>query len=179
MHDYTQAIMDLGATVCVPRKPLCGQCPLAELCEARQLGLEAELPVKQPGKQVPERHEAALLIEHAGRYLVRRRPAAGFLGGLWEFPAVSLEADENPTGKLRTLLSELGLQSSGEIRKVGNIRHVYSHFRLQSVVCRVRVADRLRLAEGPNRWLAPQDLAELALHGAHKKALECLIENGA
>ena len=177
VHDYTQAIMDLGATVCLPRRPLCEECPLAEICQARRLGLELQLPMSQPGKDLPTRHEAVLLIEHAGSYLVRRRPLQGFLGGLWEFPTQSLTEAEDAVAKLRLLVADFGLQ--GRLELLGYSQHTYSHFRLNSVVYRIRTANSSRIAEGDHRWYPSRQLTELALHGAHKKALGILLNNGA
>jgi A/G-specific adenine glycosylase len=173
VHDYTQAIMDLGATVCVPRNPLCMECPFKEFCQARALGLERQLPLKQKSKPVPTRHEAALLLECGGRYLVRRRPASGLLGGLWEFPTISVAEGEKTAEKLQLLKQEF--VASGELKPLGSINHIYSHFRLKLQLFQLSLTDLPKVAEGENDWCALQDLAELALHGAHKKALDKLL----
>lgn len=169
VHDYTQAIMDLGATVCLPRKPLCNRCPLNRLCQARKLGLEQQLPLKPAVKKVPLRKELALLLKRQGCYLVRRRPATGFLGGLWEFPTISLSEGDEPEQKLRLLLTEFG--PGGIIRALGNIRHVYSHFRLELQLFQVSIEDLPLIAEGETEWFPVKQLENMALHGAHKKAL--------
>jgi len=169
VHDYTQAIMDLGATVCAPRKPLCGQCPLQDLCQAHTLGLEQQLPLKQQSKPVPTRREAALLLECKGRYLVRRRPASGLLGGLWEFPTISLSVEESPEQKLKLLMQDFAV--SGKLRPLGRINHVYSHFRLDLQLFRLSVAGLTEVAESENDWFTREELRQLALHGAHKKAV--------
>ena len=176
VHDYTQAIMDLGAMVCVPRKPLCDGCPLTEFCQARKLGLEQKLPLKQVTKSVPTRYEIALLIEYHGRYLVRRRMAEGFLGGLWEFPTVSLLEGEDPEQKLRLLFSDFGLK--GAAVPIGTIQHVYSHFRLKSDIYCKKIEDLPYVSEGDNRWFSPNKLETIALHGAHKKVLAKLLKSG-
>lgn len=172
VHDYTQAIMDLGAMVCLPRKPLCGQCPVAELCQAHKLGLEQQLPLKTESKKIPTRNEIALLIDHHGRYLVRRRMATGFLGGMWEFPTLSLAAGEKPEKKINCLLADFAL--SGPTEKIGSIQHVYSHFRLQSYAYYIRTEDFFHVAEGENRWFSLDELHSIALHGANKKVLVLL-----
>lgn len=169
VHDYTQAIMDLGATVCVPRKPRCGDCPLSSLCQARQLGLERQLPLAQKSQPIPTRYEAALLLEWQGRYLIRRRPASGLLGGLWEFPTVSLLDDVSAEPPLRQLLNDFG--ATGALLPLGRINHIYSHFRLELQLFHLSVDAFLLVAEGETDWCAKEDLAHLALHGAHKKAL--------
>ncbi len=176
VHDYTQAIMDLGATVCLPRKPLCEDCPLSELCQAREFGLEQQLPLKQKSKPVPIRHEAALLLEKQGKYLVRRRPASGLLGGLWEFPTVSIADGEMAEQKVRLLMSDFAV--SGDLRPLGNITHIYSHFRLELQLFQLSIDDFPQVAEAENDWCAAEELSQLALHGAHKKALEKLQGSG-
>ncbi|MEA3363101.1 MAG: A/G-specific adenine glycosylase [Thermodesulfobacteriota bacterium] len=174
VHDYTQAIMDLGATVCVPRKPLCDECPLAELCQAYKLGLEQKLPLKQTAKPIPTRYEVALLIEHHGSYLVRRRMTDGFLGGMWEFPTLSLTEGEDPEKKLYSLLADFGLTGAAE--QVGTIQHIYSHFRLKSVAYCKKIEHFPILFEGNNSWFSLDQLKNMALHGAHKKVLDKLLQ---
>jgi len=176
VHDYTQAIMDLGALICLPRKPRCESCPLDELCRAYQLGLAEQLPVKQATKKIPLRQDAALLLERQGRYLVRRRPAYGFLGGLWEFPTVSLNPGELAEIKLRRLLGEFGVV--GKLENLGSINHVYSHFRLQLQIYKISLDDWPRVAGGEGGWYSFSQLEELALHGAHKKALGLVPKTG-
>ncbi|MEA3545645.1 MAG: A/G-specific adenine glycosylase, partial [Thermodesulfobacteriota bacterium] len=176
VHGYTQAIMDLGATVCVPRKPFCDECPLAELCQARKLGLEQQLPLKQVTKPIPTRYEVVLLIDHQSRYLVRRRKSEGFLGGLWEFPTVSLVAGENPEQKLLLLCSDFGLKGTAE--QIGRIQHVYSHFRLKSTIYCEKIKELPHLTEGENHWFSLNKLKNIALHGAHKKVLVKLLNYG-
>ena len=103
-HDYAQAIMDLGATICVPRTPRCELCPLVGLCLARREGVERELPRKRVAKAVPTVIQAALVLHRKGRVLVRRRPLHGLLGGLWEFPTVAVAAG-SPASAARRLHS--------------------------------------------------------------------------
>ena len=169
VHDYTQAIMDLGATVCVPRKPLCSECPWTDVCLAKRSGLETQLPLKQPVKKIPTRAEVTLLLTYRGRYLVRRRVADGFLGGLWEFPAIAVSSGESREEKLSLLCSDFGCGSAADL--LGQIQHVYSHFRLQSDIYRVEIDDLSRIAEGENSWFPLEELKKIALHGAHKKVL--------
>jgi len=173
-HDYAQAIMDLGATLCTPKRPDCPRCPLAKFCRARVLGRERELPLSGKKKAVPTVVQVALLLEHDGRLLVRRRPLAGMLGGLWEFPAAVVPDGSDPEASVRRLLAEMGLEA--EVAEAGSIAHAYSHFRLDLRLYRGAVADLGRMAEGEERWVDAAGLLELPLHGAHKKALKLLQE---
>ena len=85
--DYAQAVMDLGATICTPRNPACGICPWSELCKARTLGIQADLPAKEPKKPKPIRYGIAYLAQRAdGAWLLERRPDMGLLGGMLGWP---------------------------------------------------------------------------------------------
>ena len=170
-HDYAQAIMDLGATVCKPRNPNCQVCPLSSLCQAKRLGLAEELPRRQPRKPVPLVCQVALLLKRDGEFLVRKRPLQGMLAGLWEFPCRELTDGQGASAAASELLDELAL--SGRLCELGRVRHAYSHFRLEVAVFQVDVDGEMQagqVAEGqPSLWLPTAKLAELALHGAHKK----------
>jgi len=172
IHDYTQAIMDLGATVCTPRSPTCDACPLQGLCQARQLGLEQQLPLRQKGKKVPVRVESALLVCRKDEILVRRRPASGLLGGLWEFPTITVPEGKTPAVQAERLLADLG--GSGPLEPLGTIEHIYSHFRLELHLFRANLSEQFLVAEEPGDWLPKYELKNLALHGAHKKGLKLL-----
>src|SRR5512133_2826301 len=91
--DYNQALMDLGAAICVPKNPRCLICPVMKLCRARANGKQNERPVKLPKKEVPHYIHAAGVIVRSGRVLLARRPSKGLLGGMWEFPNGRVEGD--------------------------------------------------------------------------------------
>jgi A/G-specific adenine glycosylase len=169
-HDYAQAIMDLGATVCIPRRPDCGRCPLEPLCQARQRGQEQQLPVRRSRKAIPEVRQVALLLERQGRFLVCKRPYQGMLGGLWEFPVGSIAHGQDPAEAAGALQQQFG--AVGPLTPAGGVAHVYSHFRLDLHLFHTPVPSALHIAEGQeSRWLSAGELAVFPLHGAHKKAL--------
>ena len=85
--DYNQALMDLGAVVCLPRKPLCEQCPVRMVCKAFELKNQTERPVKIAKAPIPHYIVTAAVIWRDGQVLIAQRPEKGLLGGLWEFPA--------------------------------------------------------------------------------------------
>ena len=85
--DYTQAMMDMGATLCTRSNPLCLYCPLQDGCQAFKLGLQANIPAPKPSKVLPEKSAVIVLLQNAqGEYLLQRRPPTGIWGGLWSFP---------------------------------------------------------------------------------------------
>ena len=138
--DWNQAIMELGATVCLPKSPKCLLCPLNDLCEGRLQGLEQELPVKPVKKALPHYDVTAAVIRQDGRVLIAQRPLEGMLGGLWEFPGGKVEAGETLAACLRREIEEeLGVEI-----EVGQpiiaINHSYTHFKitLHAFSCRLR-----------------------------------------
>lgn len=168
VHDYTQAIMDLGALVCTPSAPRCEDCPLGGFCRALQLGLTNDLPLKKMGRKVPLRRQLALLLVAEAACLVRRRPPTGLLGGLWEFP--TLEAEGQPA--VEAICSYLAGQKTWEkLELLGGARHTYSHFQLEIDFYRVELKAQAQIAEAGDCWLPLDQLSQLALHGAHKKLL--------
>jgi len=121
--DYTQAIMDLGATLCTRRAPRCGQCPVAAGCAARRRGLTAKVPAPRPVRTRPLRSVCMLVLTCGDRVLLERRPAAGIWGGLWGFPEFSDQ------GRARDWLGSRSLGST-VIEAGRRLRHGFTHFEL-------------------------------------------------
>jgi A/G-specific adenine glycosylase len=126
--DYNQALMDLGATICLPKNPRCLLCPLMEICEARKNGTQELRPVMKPKKAVPHHVHAAAVILQRGRVLLAQRPPEGLLGGMWEFP--NGRVVENPAKELTKVLfatTKLRVKKGAEL---GVIQHAYTHFKV-------------------------------------------------
>jgi A/G-specific adenine glycosylase len=126
--DYNQALMDLGATICIPKNPRCLLCPLMEICEARANGTQEQRPVLKPKKETPHFTHAAGAITKNGKFLLAKRPSTGLLGGMWEFPNGRVEGE--PVEELESAL-EAGYQlkvRAGEA--LGTVQHAYTHFRV-------------------------------------------------
>jgi len=123
--DYTQAMMDLGALLCTPRRPRCDLCPLAEGCVVHAQGQEMAYPAPKPKRDLPVRATRMLLLRSAdGEVLLERRPPVGIWGGLWSFPECPLEVDIADWCRER-----LGLTVAIE-PPWGVLRHSFSHFHL-------------------------------------------------
>ena len=118
--DHAQAMMDLGATICTPRAPACGICPLMDVCKARALGLAADLPRKRRKVAKPVRHGIAWVGRREdGLWLLERRPEKGLLGGMLGWPGTEWSAA--PEG---------APPASADWRRIGEIRHTFTHFHL-------------------------------------------------
>ena len=143
--DFNEALMDLGATVCIPGRPRCEKCPLVDVCLAKRAGKENEIPLRINKKEVPVEPVTVFVVRWKGSgsdctgelhkktasalYLLRRRPAKGLLAGMWEFPNCVGEGKKGRE-KLSALLAEQGIVLTGTVAKrkpVKQIRHVFSH----------------------------------------------------
>ncbi|MDE2196259.1 MAG: A/G-specific adenine glycosylase [Gammaproteobacteria bacterium] len=122
--DYTQAIMDLGATLCTRRRPRCHECPVARDCRAHALGREADFPEPRPRKLLPVRRTRMLLLTCEGKVLLQRRPPTGIWGGLWGFP--ELPPDRELHAWCRQHLQVQPLAAC----HWPVLRHSFSHFHL-------------------------------------------------
>ena len=128
--DFNQALMDLGALICLPAKPRCEACPLNEHCQAFAEGSQDRIPFRKPRQAIPHYHVAAGVIQHGKNVLLARRPSGKLLAGLWEFPGGKQEEGESlPDCLRRELQEELDIQVS-VADKIGTYRHAYTHFRV-------------------------------------------------
>jgi A/G-specific adenine glycosylase len=145
---YTQAIMDLGASVCTRRKPACAQCPLREGCQAQAAGLTEQLPARKPAKARPLRHCVLLLCARAdGAVLLERRADTGIWGGLWGLPEISSvdAAGEWCSG-------QFGIAPE-QILSRPVLRHGFTHFDLDITPVECRLAHVPLRAMESDRWL--------------------------
>lgn len=127
---FNQAIMELGALVCSPKKPQCGTCPLAQDCVAFQTLRVSELPFKSPAKKVPHHTVVVGVIWKAGRFLIARRREDQMLGGLWELPGGKIESAENhDTALSRIIQTDTGLAVTVS-SLITVVEHAYSHFKI-------------------------------------------------
>ncbi|WP_163121790.1 A/G-specific adenine glycosylase [Acinetobacter portensis] len=167
-HDYTQAIMDLGATVCTPKKPLCLYCPMQQHCKAHQQGLETELPFKKPKKAVPVKSAQVLLIQCNDQWLWQQRPNSGLWGGLWCLPII-----ENEVEFLERTQS-LGLK---KIIKKELISHSFTHFTwlLEAVCFEIDEDSKEHLAiELGGDWYSSQIATQMGIPTAMKKLISAV-----
>lgn len=176
--DVNQALMDLGATVCVPRAPLCPECPLEEFCLARANGTAAERPAPRKSRPRPHYEIAVGVIWRDGRILIAKRPPEGLLGGLWEFPGGKREPGEELEATLvREVREELGLEVEPG-SKIAVVDHAYTHFEitLHAFHCRHRAGRPEPRAAEDVAWVRPDELETYAFPAANRRIIEALEE---
>jgi A/G-specific adenine glycosylase len=161
--DLAQALMDLGAALCTPRRPLCLACPWRSWCVAAATGRSAELPLRAERATRPLRRGTAfLLLRPDGAMLLRRRPPTGLLGGMIDLPATPWE-----TGAAPDYLAAHAPGPAAWCLLPGAVRHVFTHFALE-----LRLARGLLDGAAPGGlWAQPADLAALALPTLARKVL--------
>lgn len=175
-REFNQALMELGATICLPKNPRCLLCPVQTDCVARQQGLQNVLPLKRAKKELPHKIIAAGVIYKKGRILIQQRLNEGLLGGLWEFPGGKVEAGESLEECVaREVREELGIAV-----RVGNeiiaVEHAYSHFSitLHAFHCDF-VSGRIKMASAQKwKWVKPGELEQYAFPAANRKIIAAL-----
>ena len=157
--EYNQAMMELGALVCLPRTPNCTFCPLASLCAAFAQNRQAELPVMKDKAAIPTLTVTAAILHQDGKVLIARRPPNGLLGGMWEFPGGKVEAGETPPQALaRELCEELGIETEPGLL-LGEYHHAYSHFRVKLFAFHTRLlsGQATPLHHPEILWVTPEE----------------------
>ena len=154
--DYNQALMDLGATICLPKNPRCLLCPLMEICEACKNGTQEYRPVLKPKRVIPQYIHAAAVILQRGRVLLVQRPTDGLLGGMWEFP--NGRVDENPGKELaKTIFATHRVRIKRKL-EMRIIRHAYTHFKVTVHAFRCELVS---ISNNKNlKWVKVTDLDE-------------------
>ena len=178
--DFNQALMELGALVCTPKAPRCGDCPLARACEALRLDITAERPVSGRRRPVTPVVMATGVLAWRGRLLVQKRLPDGVWAGLWEFPGGRVEPGETPgQAVVREFMEETGL-AVRVTRALPVVRHGYTTYRVSLHGFLVRPAHGhepgpVRLtAATEHRFAAPKDLAALAFPAGMRKLMDAM-----
>lgn len=166
--DFAQAMMDLGATICTPRRPMCMLCPFRPDCAALQAGDPERFPLRAAKARRPLRRGAAFVATRPdGAILLRRRPDKGLLGGMSEVPTSGWSARTDGDNTPRAAPLE------AEWIAAGNVLHVFTHFELELSVFRAAVPDFAPPLG--HRWARLQDIHDEALPTVMKKAIEAAI----
>ena len=166
--DSAQALMDLGASICTPKKPACALCPLNGDCVSRARGDQETFPRKAPKKSGALRRGAAFVVRRGEELLLRTRPEKGLLGGMTEVPTSDWLAAQNDRAALKQAPVLKGVARWH--RKAGVVSHVFTHFPLQLVVYTASVGARTR-PPGGMRWVQIATLQDEALPNLMRKVI--------
>lgn len=167
-----EALMELGAVVCVPQNPRCEACPLDAWCVARRRGWTHRLPVKGRLGPTSERRQFVFVCERRGRWLVRQRPAGVVNEHLWEFPGLEQDGHASPLAAAQALLGA-GVQA---VVPWMTVRQSITRHRYVLAVCRVRWERAGPAAAGVGRWLSQAACEERPFSAGHRKILDRLSD---
>lgn len=160
--DFNQALMDLGATVCLPRGPQCSSCPLESHCLARERGVVEQRPTRPQRGDLPQVTRVSVVLRSGDRFLIARRPEGKLLGGLWEFPGGKLDdGEELVQGLTRQVQEELGIRLRNPTR-IGTYRHSYTHYRVTAHAFRAELGQKTPVARERSgyKWVTAGALDE-------------------
>lgn len=176
--DLNQALMELGATVCTPRSPRCGTCPVAAWCAARQAGTQEQRPLPKKAKPLPHEDQAVAVVESQGRLLLARRPVDVRLGGMWEFPGTLRGGGESTAAAAERAVREgLGLRvRAGDA--VGVVEHSFTHVRVSyhAVRCALVGGEERGMRYDAWTWATPDELDRYALPLAQRRIAALALE---
>jgi len=175
--DFNQALMDLGATICIPKGPRCDRCPVQDQCLAKAKDLQDSLPRRSARKPVPLKDMTAAVIMKGKRFLIVQRPRKGLLGGLWKFPGGLREKGETLESSLiRNVRDDAGIDI-GIDEKLAVVNHAYSHFRVALHAFRCRLSGGRPRAAGCAdwRWIGVSELPGFAFSKADRKLIHLVL----
>lgn len=176
-RDFNQAVMDLGATVCLPKQPLCDRCPWQPHCRAFALHLQTTLPMTETRTPIPRKViGVAVIWNDQGQILIDRRKQSGLLGGLWEFPGGKIEPGETIEACIqREIMEELGIEITVGDRLI-TVDHTYSHFHVTLNVhhCQYISGDPQPIECDEIRWVTLAEIDQYPFPKANIKIIEAL-----
>lgn len=178
--DFNQALMELGATVCLPKKPLCLICPLQTKCEAQLRGEVDRFPTPRARARTQKIEVSAAVITRGGKVFIQQRKHGGLMGGLWEFPGGKRKPEETEEACLkREIKEELGIPVTIS-RKLMTIKHSYTQFRVTlNVFLCPWLSGRIRATQCEQwKWVPYKNLNQYTFPAANAKIVKTLIASG-
>ncbi len=181
---FNQAMMELGALVCLPRNPACSACPLQRACVAHRTKRTDIIPFRKKAAVIPHRHEVVLIVtfetsnktprtknpRREVHILLRQRPHTGLLAGLWEFPSLEMTSHKMAfSRKARELAKHLGVPSEVKLVKSTTVEHAFTHFSQTLHVFQTKLSSPIPLPSTDHRWCTPSDLENLPLSRSQRR----------
>lgn len=176
--DFAQAVMELGARVCVPRKPKCSACPVLALCQGYAAGTAAALPRRKPKRPKKLVNLLCLAVMHAEKVLLHKQPSPGLLGGTWTLPSIEMQTPEDVQVAVVALAKTLGISPKQKTVAATRVHHVFTHLDVWATVVTVHVAKvaKQTMTEdiSAQTWLPCDEASTLPLASFTKKLLACV-----
>jgi A/G-specific adenine glycosylase len=176
-HAFNQALMELGATLCTPRKPSCLICPMRKFCMAYARGIQEKIPMPAKRFAQPKVKKVTGLIWQGRKILIYQRPLIGLLGGLWEFPSVRLLENQTPAVALKRFVQKTVKITIRLGHCFGNYQHTYTHFKeyLEVFEAHWQKGKISELQREHWKWILPEELNKFAFTGISGKIRRDLL----
>jgi A/G-specific adenine glycosylase len=174
LGQFNSALMELGATICIPRAPKCLLCPVRQFCKAAAAGVQDCIPRSQKGRPTPLFRRWTLCLRHQDRWLIEQRPAKGRWAGMWQFITIEA-AKKHPTPEL--VLQHVGCRSA-KPKQIGQLKHALTHRRYEFDVFVAQVEkDEISDSNRIRHWARLDELNAYPLPRPHLRIAEMLIES--
>lgn len=165
VDDFNQALMDLGATLCTPKKPSCVLCPVQDFCQAFRLGIQTEIPLSQQRKPLSRRHTAVAIVVRGNQVLITKRAERGLLGGLWGFPEVPISHANDFLWIKRRMKDLWGLEVKITLA-LEALDHTFTHLRMTYHPFLCHYVSGIPNHTPTCRWVLPDDFANYPFSSA-------------
>lgn len=180
--DFNQALMELGALICLPKTPRCRECPVRSHCSALAEGTQVLLPIKKRKKTPQEQYFVGYLAQAEETLCVRRRPQTGLLAGLWEVPMTpihvtdtSIVTREHAASFAHSALSGHGFTNCSPLQYLGQYTHVFSH--IKWIIWLFQTYSTERASLPAHRWISPEERAELSFGQVFRRMFADHLDN--
>jgi A/G-specific adenine glycosylase len=177
---FNQAVMELGSTVCLPKQPRCGACPVSHLCAAYQRGQPTAVPEPSRRTATQARVDVSAIILREGHYLLARRAPDGLWGGLWEFPRATRDGRESLESVAARAAAQLGVQVQ-PVQPLASLQHAVTtaRIRLYGYLCAWRAGEAQPTgAYDAAAWVAPDALTDYPLSAPQRRLAHALTQHG-
>lgn len=176
--DFAQAVMELGARVCVPRNPKCSECPVAAMCEGLAKNTAAQLPRRKPRRPKKPVNMLCLAVMHRGKVLLQKQPSPGLLGGTWTLPSIELALQDDVQAAVVAFAKTLGISTQKHTVATSRVHHVFTHLDVWATVAMAWVGRLEKPATTGDTsaqiWLPCDQASTLPLASFTKKLLACI-----
>ena len=176
--DINQALMDLANRICCVDHALCSACPIDEICMANKMSIPESYPARMKKKVIPHKEFVAGIIWKGNKFLITKRKENALLGGLWEFPGVEIVSSETPIGSLRRKIKEEWAIDINIKKKVGHIKHAYSHFKITLTLYQCQTQGSVKTMNREYRWITPAEIKIFPFPKSNHKLFNVLNSNG-
>jgi len=170
--------MDLANRICRVDHAQCSTCPIDEICMANKMSTPESYPVRVKKKVIPHKEIVAGIIWQRKKFLITKRTENALLGGLWEFPGGEIESSETPIGALRRQIKEEWDIDINIIKKVGYVKHAYSHFKITQTLFQCQTQESVKSMNKEYRWITPIEVNNYPFPKSNHKLFNILNSDG-